>query len=70
MILHGDDPPVTGCSVVLHGGDVERLDGEGVHHTDVDSLIVMRSLLLSVSDTMIVNQPTFSASVSAALIAS
>ena len=38
VILHGDDPPVTGCSVVLHGGDVERLDGEGVHHTDVDSL--------------------------------
>ena len=38
VILHRDDPPVAGGSVVLDGGDVERLDGEGVHHTDVDSL--------------------------------
>ena len=38
VILHRDDSPVAGGSVVLDGGDVERLDGEGVHHTDVDSL--------------------------------
>ena len=38
VILHGDDPPTAGGGVVLHGGDVERLDGEGVHHTDVYSL--------------------------------
>ena len=38
VILHGDDPPTAGGGVVLHGGDVERLDGEGVHHTDVYTL--------------------------------
>ena len=39
MILHGDDPPVTSGGIVLHGSDVEGLDGEGIHHTDVDSLV-------------------------------
>ena len=39
VILHGDDSPAAGGSVVLHGRDVEGLDGEGIHHTDVDSLI-------------------------------
>lgn len=36
VILNSDDPSVTGGSVVLHGLDVQRLDGEGVHHSDVD----------------------------------
>ena len=40
VILHRDDSPAAGGRVVLHGGDVEGLDGEGVHHTDVDSLVI------------------------------
>ena len=36
MILNSDDPSVTGGGVVLHGLDVQRLDGEGVHNPDVD----------------------------------
>ena len=39
MILHGDDPPAASGGIVLHGSDVEGLDGEGIHHTDVDSLV-------------------------------
>ena len=40
VILDGDDPAAAGGGVVLDGGHVERLDGEGVHHADVDSLTV------------------------------
>ena len=40
VILDGDDAAVAGGGVVLDGGHVERLDGEGVHHADVDSLTV------------------------------
>ena len=36
VILDGDDSPVAGGGVVLHGLDVQGLDGEGVHHADVD----------------------------------
>ena len=38
VILDGDDAAVAGGGVVLHGLDVERLDGEGIHHTDFYSL--------------------------------
>ena len=36
VILDSDDPAVTGGGIVLHGLDVQGLDGEWVHHPDVD----------------------------------
>ena len=65
VILHSDDPPATGSSIVLDGGDVKRLDSEGVQHTDVDSLIMKVEEGRDVTAVT-----TFSASVSAALRAS
>ena len=52
VILHRDDSPIAGGSVVLDGGDVEWLDGEGVHHTDVDSLIV-NTMIVTVRHNLI-----------------
>ena len=37
VILHSDDPSITSSSIVLNSLDVQRLDGEGVHDSDVDT---------------------------------
>lgn len=36
MVLHGEDPALGGTSAVENEFSVQRLDGEGVQHADVD----------------------------------
>ena len=42
VILHRHHSTSTGRTVVLHGGPVQRFDGERIHHTDGDSLSRLR----------------------------
>ena len=39
VVLHSDDPAPAGGGVLLDGGHVQRLDGEGVHHANVHALV-------------------------------